>query len=154
MLITEKLVDVKEHLVREFYTSTMHILKATKVTMMCNLKVKFDQHTLNAYMVFDDVEPKYYLEKLAPKEDARPWLAEILAPGPTPSWIATGMPILWNTLSFEAKGWQSFVCSRLDPFLNVNNLPIPRGLMMASIMDGYPINVGTLMLANISLVAQ
>lgn len=112
MHFTEKLMDVKDHLVQEFYFSTTHILKITKVRCF---KVKFVQYTLNAYLGFDDMEPKEYLEKLALKKEARLWLTEILAPGPTPPWIATRVPILRNTFSFETKGWHTFVCSRLDP---------------------------------------
>ncbi|XP_070034940.1 flocculation protein FLO11-like [Nicotiana tomentosiformis] len=100
------------------------------------------------------MEPRDYLEKLALKEEAGSWLAEILALGPTPSLIATGVPILRSTLSFESKGWQTFVCNRLDPCQNENNLPIPRAILVASIIAGYSINVGDLMSANIFLVAQ
>lgn len=55
MQFTEKLVDVKEHLVLEFLETTTHIVKGTKITNVRNLKVKFDQHTLNAYLGFEDV---------------------------------------------------------------------------------------------------
>lgn len=98
------MVDIKEHLIREFYANTEHIVKGTKVTKVRNLKFKFYQRTLNAYLELDDVEPKKYLSKLAEKEEVQPWLAEILTPGPTYPWIGDGVPIFYKTLSFEAKG--------------------------------------------------
>lgn len=96
-----------------------------------------DQHTLNIYFGFDDVEPTEYLEKYALGEVARPWLLEIFAaPGPPPPWITTGVPIQRNNLNFEAKGCQTFVYSRLDPCQNQTYLPISRAVLVASIMDG------------------
>jgi len=50
------------------------------------------------------------------------------------------------------KGWQTFVCSRLDPCQNETHLPLPRDVFVASIMARYPINVGVVMSSNISLV--
>nr|XP_009601436.1 uncharacterized protein LOC104096727 [Nicotiana tomentosiformis] len=60
------------------------ICEGINIIKVRNLKVKFDQHTLDVYLGFDDVEPKEYLEKLALKEEARSWLAQILAPGLLP----------------------------------------------------------------------
>ncbi|XP_070035896.1 adhesin AWP1-like [Nicotiana tomentosiformis] len=85
---------------------------------------------------------------------ARPWLAEMLAaPGPPPPWITAGVPIARDTLNFEANGWQTFVCSRIDLSQNENNLP-PRAVLVASIIAVYPINVGAIMSANISVVVR
>lgn len=84
MKFIEELVEVKEHLFREVYANTTHIVKGTKVTKVLNRKVKFDQCTLNAYLELKDVEPNEYLTKLAEKEEVIPWLEEILAPEPTP----------------------------------------------------------------------
>lgn len=76
------------------------------MTNVRNLKVRFDQHTLNSYLGFEDVETAQYLEKLAMGDAARPWLAEILvAPRLPPPWTTAGVPIQQNTLNFEAKGW-------------------------------------------------
>ena len=98
-------MDAKEYLVREFYANVAHIKKGTKVTKVRNLKVRFDQLTLNSYLGFEDVEPVQYLEKLAMGHAARPWLAELLAaPGAPQPWITTGVPIQWNTLNLKAKG--------------------------------------------------
>jgi len=74
--------------------------------------------------------------------------------GSTPPWLTAGVPIVRATLNFEAKGWQTFVCSRIDPCLNENNLPLPRAVLVASIMAGYPINVGAIMSTNITLAVQ
>ncbi|XP_075074633.1 uncharacterized protein LOC142162210 [Nicotiana tabacum] len=83
--------DAKEYLVREFYANVVHIKKGTKVR---NLKVRFDQHTLNTYLGFEDVEPTQYLEKLAMGDAARPWLAEIFtALRPPPPCITAGILI-------------------------------------------------------------
>lgn len=54
MLFTERVIYAKEHLVCEFYANISYIRKGTKVTKVCNLKVRFDQHTLNAYLGFKD----------------------------------------------------------------------------------------------------
>nr|XP_016453907.1 PREDICTED: uncharacterized protein LOC107778209 [Nicotiana tabacum] len=78
---TEKLLDIKEHLVRKFYTNTKHIVKGTKVTKVSNLKIKFDQHTLNTYLELEDVDPKEYLAKLAEKEESDEPV--VVAPGPS-----------------------------------------------------------------------
>lgn len=72
MLFTEKLVDVKENLVCAFNANTSHIHKGKKVTKVHNLEVKFDQHMFNAYLEFEDLELREYLEKLALKEEVRP----------------------------------------------------------------------------------
>nr|XP_009761943.1 PREDICTED: uncharacterized protein LOC104214048 [Nicotiana sylvestris] len=86
---------------------------------------------------------------------SHPWLAEMLAaPGPLPPWITAGVPIQKNTLNFEAKGWQTFVYSRLDLCQNVTYLPNLQAVLVASIMAGYPINVGVVMSANISMIAR
>ncbi|XP_070050243.1 uncharacterized protein [Nicotiana tomentosiformis] len=112
----ESVVDAKDYLVREFYANVVHIKKGTKVTKARNLKVRFDQATLNTYLGFEDVESTEYLEKYAMGDEAWSWLAEILAaPGPPLPWSTVGVPIHRSTLSFEAKGWQTFVCTRLDP---------------------------------------
>lgn len=60
MWFTQSVMDAKEYLVREFYTNVAHIKKGTKVTKVRNLKVQFDQHTLNSYLGFEDVEPAQY----------------------------------------------------------------------------------------------
>ncbi|XP_070031854.1 uncharacterized protein [Nicotiana tomentosiformis] len=94
MWFTQSVVDSKEYLVREFYANVAHIKNGTKVTKVRNLKVRFDQITLNSYLGFEDMDPVQYLEKLAMGDAARPWLAELLAaPGPPPPWITAGVPI-------------------------------------------------------------
>ncbi|XP_070051523.1 uncharacterized protein [Nicotiana tomentosiformis] len=119
---------------KEIYANVEHIKKGTKVR---NLKVRFDPSTLNTYLGFKEVEAIQYLEKLAMGDAARPWLVEILAPpGPPPPWIIVGVPIEWATLNFEENGWQTFVCSRIDPSQNKNNLSIPRAILVASIWPG------------------
>ncbi|XP_070029396.1 uncharacterized protein [Nicotiana sylvestris] len=75
---TEKLVDVKEHIVRKFYANMRHILKGKKIIKMRNLKFKFDQHTLNAYLRFQDVETKKYLQS---------WMRRRRVTHPTPTLI-------------------------------------------------------------------
>lgn len=55
--------DTNEYLIREFYASVAHINKGMKVTKICNLKVRFDQHTLSANLGFKDVQPREYMEK-------------------------------------------------------------------------------------------
>nr|XP_018633194.1 uncharacterized protein LOC108948496 isoform X1 [Nicotiana tomentosiformis] len=127
-------------MVQEFYENVANIKKGTKVTKVRNLKVRFDQHTLNTYLGYEDVELKEYLEKYALGDAARPWLADTLAvPGPPPPWIADEVPIH---------------CIRLDPSQNKTNLPIPRAVPVTSIMAGYPINMGVMMSANISVIAR
>lgn len=54
----KKLVDVNEHLVREFYANTAHVIKGTKATKVHNFKVISDQHTLNIYLGLEGVEAK------------------------------------------------------------------------------------------------
>jgi len=152
---TFRLKDANEYLVKEFYANVAHIKKGTKVTKVRNLKIRFDGHALNIYVGFEEVEAVQYLEKLALGEAVRPWLAEILAiPGTTPAWLTAGVQIVRATLNFEAKGWATFVCSRLDPCQHENVLPLPRAVLVASIMAGYPINVGNLMSYNISNAVQ
>ena len=56
MWFTQTVMDGKEYLVREFYDNVAHIKKGTKVTKVNNLKVRFDQHTLNSYLGFEYVE--------------------------------------------------------------------------------------------------
>lgn len=103
----EPLVDVQERLVHEFYANTAH---QTKVTNVKNLKVKFDKKTLNDYLGPENMEPTdTWLSLLA----VRPWVAEILAPGTSPSQVAAGVKIYLCTLNSEAKGWQTFVCTGL-----------------------------------------
>ena len=62
-----------------------------------------------------------------------------------PDWLNAGVKILRRSLNFEAKGWETFVCSRLDPTTHDNSLPLHRAVLVASIMAGYPINVGKVM---------
>jgi len=50
MWFTQSVVDAKEYLVREFYANVAHIKKGTKVTKVRNLKVQFNQITLNSYL--------------------------------------------------------------------------------------------------------
>nr|XP_033509162.1 uncharacterized protein LOC117274062 isoform X1 [Nicotiana tomentosiformis] len=155
MRFTQSVINANEHLVLEFYANVAHIKKGTKITKVRNLKSKFDPSTLNTYLSFEEVEAVKYLEKLVVGDAALPWLAEILATrGPSPSWITVGVPILRATLNFEAKGWQTFVCSCIDLSRNKNNLPLPRAVLVASIMAGYPINVGAIMSANMTIAVQ
>lgn len=131
-----------------------YIKKETKVTKVYNLKVRFDQHTLNTYLSFEDVEPKEYLDKYAMWDTAHHWLAEILATPRLPPWITIEVPIHTSTLTFEANGWQTIVYSKLDPSQNQTFISIPRAILVASIMVGYPTNVGAVMLANILVIAR
>ncbi|WP_407057650.1 hypothetical protein, partial [Enterobacter hormaechei] len=48
-------------------------------------------------------------------------------------------------MNFEAKGWETFVCSRINPTTHDNSLPISRAILVVSIMAGYPINIGNVM---------
>lgn len=138
--------DANEHLVKEFYTNVAHIKKGTTVTKVRNLKVKFDGKTINDYLGFLKEDESLYLEKMALGKATRPWLVEYLAiPSTTPNWLAVGVKILMRTLNFEAKGWETFVCNRLDPTTHDNSLPIHRAILVASIMAGYPINIGNVM---------
>ncbi|XP_070041105.1 uncharacterized protein [Nicotiana tomentosiformis] len=94
MWFAKSVVDAKEYLVREFYANVAHIKKGTKVIKVRNLKMRFDQSTLNTYLRFEDVESLQYLKKLALGDAVRPWIAEILAaPGPPPAWITIEVPI-------------------------------------------------------------
>ncbi|XP_070035226.1 uncharacterized protein [Nicotiana tomentosiformis] len=47
MWFNQSVMDANEDLVREFYANVAHIKKGTKVTKVRNLKVRFDQNTLN-----------------------------------------------------------------------------------------------------------
>nr|XP_009777000.1 PREDICTED: uncharacterized protein LOC104226668 [Nicotiana sylvestris] len=152
---TNNIIDANEYLVKEFYANIAHIRQGTKVTKVWNLKICFDSCAVNKYVVFEEVEAVQYLEKLAMGDAARPWLAEILAiPGSTPAWVTVGVPIVRVTLNFEAKGWKTFVCSRIEPCLNENMLILPRAALVASIMVGYPINISAIMSTNIILAIQ
>lgn len=55
------------------------------------------------------------------------------------------MKILRKNLNFEARGWLTFVCNRLDPTSHDQTIPLPRAVLIASIMAGFPINVGNVM---------
>lgn len=46
------------------------------------------------------------------------------------------------------------MCSRLDLCQNKTHLPIPHVVLVASTVAGYPIKVGVMLSANITLVAQ
>nr|XP_016506311.1 PREDICTED: uncharacterized protein LOC107824100 [Nicotiana tabacum]XP_016506312.1 PREDICTED: uncharacterized protein LOC107824100 [Nicotiana tabacum]XP_016506313.1 PREDICTED: uncharacterized protein LOC107824100 [Nicotiana tabacum] len=79
-------------------------------------------------------------------EEVRPWLAQYLEiPGTTPDWLNAGVKILRRSLNFEAKGWETFVCADWTPLPHENSLPLHRTVLVASIMVGYPINVGNVM---------
>lgn len=56
------------------------------------------------------MEPTEYLAKLADKDAVQPWVAKLFAPDTCPPWVAVGVRIYRNTLSFEARGWQIFIC--------------------------------------------
>nr|XP_009615097.1 uncharacterized protein LOC104107887 [Nicotiana tomentosiformis]XP_033514991.1 uncharacterized protein LOC104107887 [Nicotiana tomentosiformis]XP_033514992.1 uncharacterized protein LOC104107887 [Nicotiana tomentosiformis]XP_033514993.1 uncharacterized protein LOC104107887 [Nicotiana tomentosiformis] len=148
---TSKLLEANDYLVKEFYANVAPIKKGTHVTKVRNKKIQFDGKTLNTYAGFDDVDVALYIQKLALDKAARPWVAEVIAiPGTTPAWLTPGVSIARNTLSFEAKGWCTFVCSRLDPCHHDSNIPLSREILIASIIAGYLINVGNLMAQNIS----
>lgn len=76
------------------------------------MKIKFDGKILNDYALFNDEDESFYLENMAMDESACPWLTSILAiPGTSPAWLIVWVLIYRNTLSFEAKGWETFACS-------------------------------------------
>jgi len=113
----------------------------------------FDGKSLNEYLGFNEEDETLYMAKLEMGEEVRPWLAQYLAiPGTVPEWLTVGVKILRRTLNFEARGWEMFVCSRLDPTSHDQTLPLHRAVLVASIMAGYPINVGNVMSRIISLV--
>lgn len=106
-------------------------------------------------MGFNDEDESQYLENLEIKEEVRPWLAQHLAaPGTVPVWLKSGEKILRNTVNFEIKGWLTFVCSRLDPSTHDHTIPIDRAILVASIMAGFPLNVGNIISRVISTVGQ
>lgn len=110
------------------------------------MTVKFDGKTINDYLGFSEEDESLYLEKVALNEVVIPWLAEYLAlPGTTPAWLTSGVQILRKTLNFKAKGWETFVCSKLDPTTHENSLPVSRAILVASIMTGYLINIWNVM---------
>ena len=88
------------------------------MTKVRNLKVRFDQHTLNTYLGFEDVEPKEYLEKYALEDAARPWLAKIIvAPGPPPPWIGDWGSYLPEHSEFRGEGVENFCLQQTVPEL-------------------------------------
>ncbi|XP_070025777.1 uncharacterized protein [Nicotiana sylvestris] len=106
----------------------------------------FDGKTINEYLGFNEQDETLYFEKVVMDEASRMWLASYLAiPDTTPEWLTAGVPILRNTLNFEAKGWETFVCSRLDPTTHENTLSVSRAILVVAIMAGLSINVGNVM---------
>ncbi|XP_075089086.1 uncharacterized protein LOC142170718 [Nicotiana tabacum] len=149
----DECVDANEHLVKEFYTNFAHIKKGSKVTKVRNLKVLFDGKTINDYLGFSEEDETLYMAKMEMGAEVRPWLAQYLAiPSNTPDWLTAGVKILRHSLNFDARGWETFVCSRLDPTTHDNSLPLHRTVLVASIMAGYPINVGNMMSRIITIV--
>ncbi|KAJ8548939.1 hypothetical protein K7X08_030905 [Anisodus acutangulus] len=72
---------------------------------------------------------------------ARPWLAATLAHGKSRSWAIKG-PIKHQDFSYEAKAWLSFICSRLILSGNEQKIHIQRAILVASLMERFPIDVG------------
>lgn len=119
-------VDANEHLVKEFYCNVAHIKKGSKVTKVRNLKVLFDGKSINEYLSFNEEDEILYMAKLEIGKEVRPWLAQYLAiPGTVPDWLTVGVKILRRSLNFEAREWETFVCS-LDPTTHDNTLPLHR----------------------------
>lgn len=145
------LVDANEHMVKEFYCNVAYTKKDSTVTKVRNKIVVFSRKAFNEYLGFDDEDETQYNEKLDMKEEVRPWLAKYLAhSGTVPDWIQAGVKILRKNLNFEARWWLTFVCNRLDPTSHDLTIPLPRVVMIASIMVGFPINMGNLMYREIT----
>lgn len=120
----ERVEMANEYMVKEFYSNVHHIVLDSKVTKVRDKIVVFDGKSLNEFLGFGEEDESQYLEKLAMKEEVRPWLAEHLAaPGTVPVWLKAQEKIFRNTLNFEAKGWLTFVCSRLDPSTHDHSAP-------------------------------
>ena len=112
----DELVDANEHMVNEFYSNVAHTKEGSIATKVQDKKIVFSGKVLNEYLGFNNEDDSLYREKLELKEEARPWVAQFLAQsGTVPEWIQVGKKILRKDLNFEARGWLTFVCNRLDP---------------------------------------
>jgi len=117
------------------------------------LKVLFDGKTIDYYLGFDKEDETLYMEKIELGEEVRLWLTQYLdIPSTIPDWLNAGVKILRRSLNFKAKGWETFVCSRLDPTTHENFLSLHRPTLVDSIMAGYPINMGNDMSRIITIV--
>ncbi|MCD7455516.1 hypothetical protein HAX54_028500 [Datura stramonium] len=72
----------------------------------------------------DATDATDYLAKLENPEDHYTWVASLIAVG-TPYWATYVEPIHKSDLNIHAKHWMGFVCSRLTPSKNDNNIPTP-----------------------------
>nr|XP_009757895.1 PREDICTED: uncharacterized protein LOC104210643 [Nicotiana sylvestris] len=91
----DELVDANEHMVKEFYSNVAHTKERSIATKVRDKKIVFSGKPLNEYLGFNDEDDSQYREKLALKEEARPWVAQSLAqPGTILEWIQVEKKIL------------------------------------------------------------
>nr|XP_016493968.1 PREDICTED: uncharacterized protein LOC107813241 [Nicotiana tabacum] len=86
----ERVEMANEHMVKEFYSNVHHIVRDSKATKVRDKTVVFDGKSLNEFLGFEEEDESQYLEKLAMKEEVRPWLNEHLA---APASIMEGFPL-------------------------------------------------------------
>ncbi|MCD9558461.1 hypothetical protein HAX54_015842 [Datura stramonium] len=82
-----------------------------------------------AYFDDDDANATEYLTRLENPEDHYTWVASWIAAG-TPVWVKDGGKIYKSDLNFQAKHWLGFVCSRLMPSKNDNEVPLAQEILI------------------------
>ncbi|XP_059283778.1 uncharacterized protein LOC132037300 isoform X2 [Lycium ferocissimum] len=91
-----------------------------------------------------------YDERLRNKENEREWVVSAIAQRTlTPLWINPKHKIIKKDLNVEAKYWLNFVSCRLQPSKNETDIQTEKAILIASIMSGYPVNMGLIIFREI-----
>ncbi|MCD9558664.1 hypothetical protein HAX54_016192 [Datura stramonium] len=88
----------------------------------------------------DDADATDYLAKLENPDNNYTWIASLIAAGML-AWAIEGGQIFKSELNIQSTYWLGFVCSRLTPSENDNEVPISRAILISCIMAGVHINV-------------
>ncbi|MCD7459611.1 hypothetical protein HAX54_041456 [Datura stramonium] len=118
-------------------------VKVRGVEVDCNAKA-----INRAYFDDGDADATNYLAKLENPENHYTLNASLIAAG-TPSWVSDRSHIYKSDLNIQAKQWLGFVCSKLTPSKNDNEVSLGRVILVACIMTGLHINVGDIIVMEI-----
>ncbi|KAH0761447.1 hypothetical protein KY290_017520 [Solanum tuberosum] len=130
----------------------MSILPGHSTTIVVrNVVVLIDPKAFNELLDLPNVDQAAYVKKLkVSKSKIREWVAYVLGKEEeVPNWKLNNSTIKKRTFSQLAKNWVSFILGRLQPCKNDDEIPLHRGLVTASIIKKWPINVGQVMTTEI-----
>lgn len=151
MCFAQEPIKANDSMVREFYANAAETnFTGDVVPIVWGRQVHFDSTTINALYGLPDANNDIYRARA--REEGHEWFVSHIHDGHRPQWIASNLRMDSSEFIAEAKMWLSIIYSRIILSKNDSDVSIDRVMMMCAIMEGFDINVGELIVQQVSEV--